>query len=250
MFYDFRNGVTSEFLLDKLRARMRGTSKFEVDPIQDIAYQEIEIINNSFIHKKGEDELYMFAYKKRYQTVKFESLPKYHIVECETRETYSGFRFANHMPVEIYCINQRISLGANNLDLCKNCIKKINLYSMGTSDIEWFDVILSKADSREYGSNNIRFDGYTRDWGHVSKAYRFKHGFICEECGIDMSQRKAEFFCEVHHIDGNKINNKTENLKCLCVKCHSNVDERHRINYSKDQNLMKLNQFKMLFDTQ
>lgn len=248
MIYDFRNGYTAELLLEKLKAKISGSSAFQIDPLMDIPHQEIEIKNNSFIHRKGENEFYMFAYKSKYQTELYESFPKYHIVDCETRETYTGYRFANQMPVNIYCINQRKSLGLQNLDLCKNCIKEVNLYLMGTAEIEWFDVILDKANNRDYKENDLRSDGYTRDWGHISRAYRSKQGFMCEECSIDLSERRAEFFCEVHHIDGNKSNNNSDNLKSLCISCHSNVDKWHRKNYSKDQNLMKLNQFKLLFD--
>ncbi|WP_409029047.1 HNH endonuclease [Gracilimonas sediminicola] len=247
MIYDFRKGDTAEYILEKLKASITGTSAFEIDPIKNIPHHEIEIKDRSFIHRKGENEFYMFAYKSKYQTEVYDSLPKYHITDCETRETYSGFRFANHMPVEIYCINQRKSLGAQHLELCKNCIREVNFYSMGNYDTDWFEVILAKANEREYTKYDLRSDGYTRDWGHVSKAYRYRKDFVCEECGIDLSEKRAEFFCEVHHIDRDKTNNQTKNLRCLCIRCHSKVDAVHEKNYSKNPNLTKLNQFKLLF---
>ena len=42
----------------------------------------------------------------------------------------------------------------------------------------------------------------------------------CEECGITewMGQKIT---LELHHIDGNRINNKLENLAILCPNCHS-----------------------------
>ncbi|HCI71706.1 MAG TPA: hypothetical protein DF712_14585 [Balneola sp.] len=250
MIYDFRNGFTAEFLLKKLKSSIYGASNFEIDLIEDIPHHEIEIIDNSFIRRRGEQEYYMFAYKNKYQTQLHSSLPKYHIADCETREIYTGYRFANHMPVDIYCINQRKNLGPQNLDLCRNCINTVNFNSISTPDTPWFDIILAKADSREYTSDDLRIDGYTKDWGHVSKAYRTKQNYVCEECEIDLSERRAEFFCEVHHIDGNKSNNSLKNLRCLCVNCHSQVDKKHRRNYSKEPNLMKLNQFKTLFGNQ
>lgn len=43
---------------------------------------------------------------------------------------------------------------------------------------------------------------------------------ICEKCGITewMGQKIT---LELHHIDGNRINNKLENLAILCPNCHS-----------------------------
>lgn len=37
----------------------------------------------------------------------------------------------------------------------------------------------------------------------------------CEKCGIDVP-----CILEVHHIDGDRKNNKLDNLKLLCANCH------------------------------
>ncbi|MAL19438.1 MAG: hypothetical protein CL670_04635 [Balneola sp.] len=245
MIYDFTKGITAGFLLDKLRARYVRDSDFEIDTLHDIRYRKLKRIGNSFIYNSGNNEYYMFAYLHRYATKQHDGLPKYHIIDCTTMEEYTGFRFANKMPVEIYCIDQRESLGKIDLELCKNCIKESNLSVFGSGDFAWYDVILSKSNDRDYSKDELRNDGYTLDWNHVSKAYRAKNHYICEECGIKLKARKAEFFCEVHHIDANKQNNSINNLKCLCVQCHSEVDKVHKRNYSKGRNLEKLKNFKV-----
>ncbi len=60
---------------------------------------------------------------------------------------------------------------------------------------------------------------YTEDWGDISEIYRLSVGWICEDCGVDLASNK--FFLHVHHLDRNKKNNKNENLRALCVQCHS-----------------------------
>lgn len=41
--------------------------------------------------------------------------------------------------------------------------------------------------------------------------------------------------CHVHHIDGNRINNNVENLKCMTIKEHLQM---HKEKYSKDKTMI------------
>lgn len=41
----------------------------------------------------------------------------------------------------------------------------------------------------------------------------------CEECGVENGYKQGKYLC-VHHVDGDITNNKEENLKTLCQKCH------------------------------
>lgn len=247
MIYDFGKGITADFILEKLKSQLAKESDFQFERFDAIPHEKITFKGGSFIYRNSEHEYYMFAYKKRFSTITFDAFPKYHITNCKTRESYSGFWFANRMPVKVYCIDQRMDLGEHDLELCQNCQRDLNFFSYGDENTDWYDVILKKAASRDYTENDLRFDGYTRDWNQVSKAYRFKKGFVCESCNIDLSERRAEWFCEVHHKDYDKTNNSLENLSCLCVRCHASVNERHRQNYADGKNRTKLNQFNIHF---
>lgn len=65
-----------------------------------------------------------------------------------------------------------------------------------------------------------------KSWDKYSKTSRLKHhlvrarGHACEECGIEEWQN-LPLVLELDHIDGDRINNDTENLKLLCPNCHS-----------------------------
>ena len=50
------------------------------------------------------------------------------------------------------------------------------------------------------------------------RAFRI-YGKDCAEC----HKEKIEQLLDVHHIDGNRENNKKENLIVLCVRCHAKV---------------------------
>lgn len=49
-----------------------------------------------------------------------------------------------------------------------------------------------------------------------------KANFACEECGWSKVNPTTNLVpLEIHHIDGDYLNNKEENLKVLCPSCHA-----------------------------
>lgn len=48
-------------------------------------------------------------------------------------------------------------------------------------------------------------------------------GNKCEDCGL-FDWRNKPIALEVHHLDGDSSNNKSENLRLLCPNCHSQTD--------------------------
>lgn len=45
----------------------------------------------------------------------------------------------------------------------------------------------------------------------------------CEECGI-VEWNGKPITLQLHHVDGNRSNNKLENLQILCPNCHTQTD--------------------------
>jgi hypothetical protein len=62
---------------------------------------------------------------------------------------------------------------------------------------------------------------YSADFFEISQAYRAKVGWKCEECGISLDEPHKRRYLHVHHLDGAKNNNSEDNLRALCVLCHS-----------------------------
>lgn len=57
------------------------------------------------------------------------------------------------------------------------------------------------------------------------------NNYTCDICGVQVNQLESEFM-HVHHINGNKVDNRQSNLQCLCIKCHSEVNAMHVRNFS------------------
>ena len=120
---------------------------------------------------------------------------------------------------------------------------KIRQYGRITS--AEFAEILQEARGYDETPEQVEVDifGYTRDWEEISKAYREAHDYTCENCGLKIDDLYYRQYMHCHHIDGNKLNNSNSNLKCLCLRCHSQVDDNHRRNLTTGANRFAFEDF-------
>lgn len=61
----------------------------------------------------------------------------------------------------------------------------------------------------------------------VVMRYILKYNLIpykCADCGLESFYNGKKLVLQLHHIDGNNLNNKLENLTILCPNCHSQTD--------------------------
>jgi len=124
------------------------------------------------------------------------------------------------------------------LNICKNCLKKF-LYKNYVSDSDvanfnlkdfhkqnknFFDFDTSLMEKGEYAKANV----YSRKWTEISNQIKTKRDYSCEGCGWRPANSYEKRFIHTHHQNGDKTNNRDDNLKVLCIKCHSNVDIYHK----------------------
>jgi len=109
---------------------------------------------------------------------------------------------------------------------CKNCNKEIILYP------ERDDEFCSNKCHIEY-----KYHQYVEKWKNgeengiigifsISKQIRKylfeKNNNKCEKCGWgEKNEHTNKIPLQIHHVDGNCLNNKEENLELLCPNCHS-----------------------------
>ncbi|MEG2885094.1 MAG: hypothetical protein RR884_11005, partial [Acinetobacter sp.] len=81
---------------------------------------------------------------------------------------------------------------------------------------------------------------YTPDWSIISRKLREEYNWTCQNCQIQL-ENNLKRFLHVHHINGQKTDNKSANLKVLCIRCHSEQPEhQHLCNHPDYFDFMQL----------
>ena len=178
-------------------------------------------------------ERQVFLYKKDYHLERY-GKPRFHICKCSVIEEFinsGGFRQhyvrANSEPVPVIDLDGgRILKQISGLPLCGYCSRMIRLANAANST-KFVEILQSANDQTQQEDVELDIFGYTRDWEDISRAYRETHNYTCEHCGLEITDGYDRQYIHVHHKDGRKLNNRVDNLQCLCLYCHANVDDHH-----------------------
>lgn len=235
--YDFH--ALREFLVNNGYIVENASGYIEIKPeevtIDAISRGQIEFEDKGiFVLNANDEKIQVFLYKRDYKLKEF-GKPRFHICKCKTIDEFitrglfkQHYVRANTDPVPVINMdNDNIEEMVDNLPLCKNCLEKITEY--GKINSSEFVEILKQANAEVIDNNSIEVDifGYTKDWERISREYRERHNYTCEECGLKIDNVYDRQYMHVHHVDSNKMNNKVANLKCLCLRCHANKDDFH-----------------------
>ncbi len=184
------------------------------------------------------------------QYIESKDLYKYHIYKCTTISN-----MFNSGRKHRYKINSRDdgsfyytftdyngyvlkTVENQKLNICKNCLKKFlsksfisdydvsnfNLKDFHKQNRSFFDFDTSSMEKGEYAKANV----YSRKWTEIANQIKMKRDYTCEKCGWRPSNDYEKRFIHTHHENGDKTNNRDDNLKVLCIKCHSNIDIYHK----------------------
>ena len=133
------------------------------------------------------------------------------------------------------------------MKVCKNCLMELKYmgYYNHSASRSWriySDFSLDNFFDQYGGTRHIhtpRFNDlnapinqYSTEFNEISRVIREQRGFQCEVCGLDLVE--APRFLHLHHINADRSDNRGENLRCLCIKCHAREPEHARLRNSPD----------------
>ena len=168
------------------------------------------------------------------------SLPKYHVVDCQTlKGMRSAGRYKRYVVTRRtdgeFILNFSDNLSRDDpetyrLDICKNCLwQELNLRYIFPDAFpltDWFNAIdpgyQPPPIDTLYGPKTTSVTGpvsnYPPDWNLRSLQCREEAAWKCEECGIDLQLDRK--FLHAHHLKGTRYN-QPKDLRALCIACHA-----------------------------
>ena len=221
----------------------------ELDDVRNnMEFTDEGILLNDDVTKSRQQ---IFLYKRDYHLERY-GKPRYHTHKCEViqdfinKGRFHDYRRANTESVMVRDMDDGyIDKKVSCMKLCAYCAKMaINYQGQDSSD---FVELLKQAKDAEVSlkkKEEVDIFGYTKDWEKISSEFRESHNYTCEECGITIDDPFDRQFIQVHHINGDKTDNNPKNLRCLCIKCHANVDSTHKKNFNRGANAILLDDFK------
>ena len=156
-------------------------------------------------------------------------LPRFHIFQCKTLNDMKNkkrsyrYKVSGREDGTFYLVKGSKSFHSP-LKFCENCL---NIYNKKNKTKKTFN--LKSYILKPFMKSDITITDeldictipgeYSENWRKISRKLKEDANYICSKCGLDFSGYKK--FLHVHHKDANKINNTRENLKVLCIECHS-----------------------------
>ena len=252
--YDFSNLAKT---LTALGFPEVNESRFKIvrrDLSDEIKQNNVRFGDDGVYLKVGGVEHKGYMYLKTPQNFDLYGASKFHIMECQTiisqkeRGWFDGRYFwHNSNVVTLYDKLGNVLWKEKPIELCGNC--RAAARGLYTNTQGFFDLLDIK-ESQTVRREDLDMFGYTRDWRQVSSRTRTERGYKCEQCKVEIIQPKYYRYIQVHHLSGDKTDNRRENLQCLCCLCHANVDKRHHENFKRKGSLAEIKSFVKIYRQQ
>ena len=227
-------------LLSSLGYHIKKAEGYKAIDVADVTLEEIrsgamEFTDDGIFVTTEGVKRQIFLYKRDYH-LELYGKPRFHIRKCQTIQAFMDtagtipqYRRANTDTVWVHDIDDGMEdKEITSLPLCKYCLKMVQYAFPSMTTADFVELLKNAEDAEAEGDIEVDIFGYTKDWETKSRGFRELHNYTCECCGLHITNPYDQHFIHVHHRNGRKIDNRFSNLQCLCLRCHSEVDDNHR----------------------
>lgn len=132
-------------------------------------------------------------------------------------------------------------------ELCRKCgynDRSGNATKSIKNMVEYYNFDISHFKGQNWNKNNFNYErfeyGRAIKSSEAIKAIAFIRGYQCERCKLS-NWFEEPITLELHHIDGDNLNNELQNLQILCPNCHSQTENWRGRNISNKEPITEEN---------
>ena len=259
-----------------LNYKGKGLTKEELDALFskgiDVDFKDITKLDDGTLAYKDKRVLvyirdigdYSMHYKRHTSDV--ESLPKFHVSWCRAlSEKHDKNQFGRYVVSQnvngdfAVCVisgNKVVRQSTERLRICKNCLEIIGWeeYSR-TMQPDQKTQIVSKFlipdffekyprelvhRKPEHSDLTSPLNMYSEDFGEIGTRLKEKLNWECQGCNRNLGEKHLRKYLHVHHINSQKNDNRGDNLKALCLKCHAEEDGHGHMKNERYREFLKI----------
>lgn len=247
--FDFSELWTQALRIGGERVEMDWTAATQLERIdiellrgREVRLEDLDVVNGLLSVDGRQVLLYIPDQFKPLEVVQEspEEGKRFHVADCKTltdmraKGRFDRYVVTNDLggifPISGRNFNGQPAQADSRLLVCKNCLDKLNYqnyrhekrrsaiwkgFEIGIFFETYSTSFRHLPRSRTSGSFA---NEYTQDWGDISANVRRRCGFVCDECGVNLSGHRH--LLHVHHINGERSDNAANNLRALCADCH------------------------------
>ena len=174
------------------------------------------------------------------------TLPKFHIFDCqkitEMKNNNRKHRYKKASNPEGDFIVYTPNESQVSLNICGFCLRQYNSIYAHYKTVDDFNIREYLQEPMKHSNPSMEVDidittipdDYIDNWDNISYKRKQYYNWRCQECHIDLSDKRVRRFLHTHHMDANRSNNSYENLKVVCIECHSNEFQHTHMKSSPD----------------